>query len=106
VLLLLACNMSEGTFYKKGFQLSCEQWEACDADDFGAHYESVDDCFDAEWARAGTYVAEYENEGCTFDPHEARSCIDALGKIECETWMDEDSAPEACFFVWDCPTPD
>ncbi len=104
LLLLVACALSEGRFYKQGFQLSCEQWEECDPDDFAGHYDSVDDCFDAEWARSGTYIAEYENDGCTFEPHEARACLQDLRKIDCDTWADEGTSPEACFFVWTCPT--
>jgi hypothetical protein len=98
--------MSEGSFYEKAFELSCERWSECDPDDFASHYEDVDACFDAEWARVGTYVAEYENEGCTYDGQEARRCLRALRKVECETWMDETTSPEACYFVWNCPEVD
>ena len=103
LLLALACGLSEGSFYKKGFRLSCKNWEQCDPDDFAEHYESVGDCLDAEWARAGTYIEQYEQDGCTFEPAEAHACLQGLRQIDCETWMDEDTAPDACYFVWTCP---
>jgi hypothetical protein len=106
LLLVLACNPSEGSFYKRGFRLSCTQWEECDPDDFAEHHDSVDACFDAEWARTGTYIEQYEADGCTFEPDEARACLRALRQIDCETWADEDTAPEACYFVWTCPEAD
>jgi hypothetical protein len=102
-LLLLACNPTVGTFYKRGFRLNCEQWEACDPDDFAAHYSDVDECFDAEWARVGTYIEQYEHDDCTYEPAEAHACLQGLRDIDCDTWMDEDTAPEACYFVWTCP---
>jgi hypothetical protein len=101
--LFLACSLSEGTFYKKAIRLNCDEWSKCDGDDFSLHYDSVDECFDTEWARVGTYIEQYENDDCTFEPTEARACLQGLRDIECDTWMDEDTSPEACYFVWTCP---
>jgi hypothetical protein len=106
LLLFLACNISEGKFYKKAFRLRCDNWEQCDADDFALHYDSTDDCFDTEWGRTGTYIQQYENDGCTFEPSEAHACLQALKEIDCDTWTDDTTAPEDCYFVWTCPEED
>lgn len=100
--LAIACNPSEATFYRKGLTLQCEQWQACDPDDFATYYDSVDACFEAGWNTTGNWVEAYESEGCSYDGGAARQCLADLETIECSVWNNDDTSPKSCFSVWQC----
>ena len=101
--LLIACTPSPARFLERGFEIQCEQWEACDPDGFAEHYDDVDACFDGEWELSGSYLSEFEEEGCSYDGSRAADCLHDLEQIDCAVWNDDTTAPESCYYVWTCP---
>jgi hypothetical protein len=90
LLVLAGCGYDEARF-EEDYPVAYCEW----ASDCG-YFESSEACLEAD-------ADEVARDGCTYDSHEARTCVDGVDALACPDGGAFPEVPAACSAVYACP---